>query len=88
MQHQILQAETMHPDEVPQKEKKEAAAEQLSKALDYFTSQKYHECLMIMQELDKHYRLNPRYKAYLVFVIIMSGIISKRRSISQRPFLS
>ena len=65
MQHQILQAETMHPDEVPQKEKKEAAAEQLSKALDYFTSQKYHECLMIMQELDKHYRLNPRYKAYL-----------------------
>lgn len=65
MQHQILQAETMHPDEVPQKEKKEAAAEQLSKALDYFTSQKYHECLMIMQELDKHYQLNPRYKAYL-----------------------
>lgn len=65
MQHQILQAETMHPDEVPQKEKKEAAAEQLSKALDYFISQKYHECLIIMQELDKHYRLNPRYKAYL-----------------------
>lgn len=65
LQNQILQSETMLQDEVPQKEKKEAAAEQLSKALDYFTSQKYHECLMIMQELDKHYRLNPRYKAYL-----------------------
>lgn len=44
---------------------KKEAAEQLGKALDYFTSQKYHECLMIMQELDRHYRLNPRYKAYL-----------------------
>lgn len=65
LQNQILQSETMLQDEVPQKEKKEAAAEQLSKALDYFTSQKYHECLMIMQELDKQYRLNPRYKAYL-----------------------
>ena len=65
VQNQFFGSETMHPDEVPQKEKKEAAAEQLSKALDYFTSQKYHECLMIMQELDKHYRLNPRYKAYL-----------------------
>ena len=66
VQNQFFWSETMHhPDEVPQKEKKEAAAEQLSKALDYFTSQKYHECLMIMQELDKHYRLNPRYKAYL-----------------------
>lgn len=65
VQNQILQSETVSQDEVPQKEKKEVAAEQLSKALDYFTSQKYHECLMIMQELDKHYRLNPRYKAYL-----------------------
>ena len=65
VQNQILQSETVSQDEVPQKEKKEAAAEQLSKALDYFTSQKYHECLMIMQELDKQYRLNPRYKAYL-----------------------
>ena len=44
---------------------KKEAAEQLSKALDYFASQKYHECLMILQELDKYYRLNPRYKAYL-----------------------
>lgn len=47
-----------------QQEKKDAT-EQLGKALEYFTSQKYHECLMIMQELDKQYRLNPRYKAYL-----------------------
>ena len=44
---------------------KKEAADQLGKALDYFVSKKYHECLIIMQELDRHYRLNPRYKAYL-----------------------
>ena len=46
-------------------QQKKQDIEQLGKALEYFTSQKYHECLMIMQDLDKHYRLNPRYKAYL-----------------------
>lgn len=40
-------------------------AELLGKALEYFASQKYHECLFILQGLDLHYRLNPRYKAYL-----------------------
>lgn len=44
---------------------RKAAAEQLAKALDYFTSQKYHECLIILQPLDRQYRLNPRYRAYL-----------------------
>lgn len=53
-----------HSPMFAQQEKREDA-ERLGKALEYFTSQKYHECLMIMQELDKHYRLNPRYKAYL-----------------------
>lgn len=40
-------------------------AEQLAKALDYFTSRKYHECLLILQPLNERYKLNPRYKAYL-----------------------
>jgi len=44
---------------------RKAAAEQLAKALDYFTSQKYHECLILLQPLDRQYRLNPRYRAYL-----------------------
>ena len=44
---------------------KKEAVDQLGKALDYFVSKKYHECLMIMQELNRHYQLNPRYKAYL-----------------------
>lgn len=46
-------------------QQKKQDVEQLGRALEYFTSQKYHECLMLMQDLDKHYRLNPRYKAYL-----------------------
>ncbi len=44
---------------------KRGDAEQLGKALEYFTSGKYHESLLILQELGKHYKLNPRYKAYL-----------------------
>lgn len=46
-------------------QQKNQDVEQLGKALEYFTSQKYHECLLILQDLGKHYRLNPRYKAYL-----------------------
>ena len=44
---------------------RKADAEQLAKALDYFSSQKYHECLIILQPLDQRYRLNPRYRACL-----------------------
>ena len=40
-------------------------SEDLGKALDYFTSQKYHEALLIFQRLDKDYQLNPRFKAYI-----------------------
>ncbi len=48
-----------------QAQQKRQDVEVLGKALEYFTSQKYHECLLLMQYLDQHYRLNPRYKAYL-----------------------
>lgn len=37
----------------------------LARALDYFVSMKYHECQILLERLDKTYRLNPRYKAYL-----------------------
>ena len=39
-------------------------AEQLARALDYF-SEKFHECLMLLQPLNRRYKLNPRYRAYL-----------------------
>lgn len=40
-------------------------AEQLARALDYFSSEKFHECLILLQPLNKRYKLNPRYRAYL-----------------------
>ena len=40
-------------------------AEQLARALDYFSSEKFHECLVLLQPLNRRYKLNPRYRAYL-----------------------
>lgn len=44
---------------------KKADAEQLARALDYFASEKFHECLVLLQPLNRRYKLNPRYRAYL-----------------------
>ena len=44
---------------------RKADAEQLARALDYFASEKFHECLVLLQPLDGRYKLNPRYRAYL-----------------------
>ena len=40
-------------------------AELLGRALDYFQGGKYHEALLIFDRLDKQYRLNPRFRAYI-----------------------
>ena len=40
-------------------------AELLARALDYFASEKFHECLVLLQPLNRRYKLNPRYRAYL-----------------------
>lgn len=37
----------------------------LGMALDYFAGGKYHEALMMFMKLDKKYKLNPRFKAYI-----------------------
>ena len=47
------------------KSDKKADAELLAKALDYFSSEKFHECLILLQPLNRRYKLNPRYRAYL-----------------------
>ena len=39
--------------------------ERLGMALEYFTAGKYHESLLLFQKLDKSYRLNDRFKAYI-----------------------
>lgn len=40
-------------------------AERLGMALEYFSSGKYHEALLLFDKLDKKYRLNPRYMAFI-----------------------
>ena len=44
---------------------RKADAEQLARALDYFSSEKFHGCLVLLQPLNRRYKLNPRYRAYL-----------------------
>lgn len=39
--------------------------ELLGRALEYFKCGKYHESLLLFQQLDKRYQLNDRYKAYI-----------------------
>lgn len=50
---------------IPATAQKSKDAEELGKALEYFTSAKYHEALLIFQRLDKAYQLNDRFKAYI-----------------------
>lgn len=51
---QCLPAQTKHED-----------TEKLGMALDYFSSGKYHEALLLFQKLDKKYKLNARFRAYI-----------------------
>ena len=37
----------------------------LDKAVAYFNSEKYHEALLIFQQLDNRYKLNDRFRAYI-----------------------
>jgi tetratricopeptide (TPR) repeat protein len=39
--------------------------ERLGRALEYFSSGKYHECMLILSDLDEHYELNSRFRAFL-----------------------
>ena len=50
-----------------QRRQKSEDAEQLGRAMEYFSSGKYHEALLLFQKLDDEYELNPRFKAYSHF---------------------
>ena len=43
----------------------ERESEKLGKAIEYFGGQKYHEALILFENLAKKYRLNPRFYAYM-----------------------
>lgn len=49
----------------PIKAQKLSDSDQLGMALEYFQGRKYHEALNIFQRLDKQYKLNPRFRAYI-----------------------
>ena len=38
---------------------------QLTKAIEYFQSGKYHEALLLFLRLDNAYKLNPRFQGYI-----------------------
>lgn len=40
-------------------------SERLGMALEYFSNGKYHEALLLLEDIDKHYELNPRFHAYM-----------------------
>ena len=46
-------------------QQKHADTEKLGMALEYFASGKYHEALLLFQRLDKAYKLNARFRAYI-----------------------
>ena len=49
----------------PRQRQKSEASEQLGMAIEYFSSGKYHEALLLFTRLDKQYNLNPRFHAYM-----------------------
>ena len=50
---------------------KNTDTEKLERAIEYFQGEKFHEALLLLQELNNHYALNPRFKAYMgVFIMI------------------
>lgn len=53
------------PFAVDAQRQKSAESEELGKALEYFSSGKYHEALILFGKLDKKFNLNPRFKAYI-----------------------
>lgn len=48
-----------------QTQRKHEDTEKLGMALEYFTSGKYHEALLLFRKLDKDYKLNARFRAYI-----------------------
>lgn len=51
-----------------------SSQEQLTKALEYFQGGKYHEAILCFTKLQKRYRLNPRFKAYLGMCYYKEGM--------------
>lgn len=53
----------VHP--APINDRNISDTQKLGMALDYLTANKYHEALILLVQLDKKYKLNYRFKAYI-----------------------
>ena len=51
-----------------------SSQEQLTKALEYFQGGKYHEAILCSTKLQKRYKLNPRFLAYLGMCYYKEGM--------------
>ena len=51
-----------------------SSQEQLTKALEYFQGGKYHEAILCFAKLQKRYKLNPRFLAYLGMCYYKEGM--------------
>lgn len=51
-----------------------SSQEQLTKALEYFQGGKYHEAILCFTKLQKRYKLNPRFLAYLGMCYYKEGM--------------
>lgn len=64
-QQSIQNTQKRQQNNKQQQQHKSHDSEQLGKALEYFSGNKYHEALNIFEELDKKYKLNDRFRAYM-----------------------
>ena len=55
----------------------QADKEQLGRAIEYFQTAKYHECMLILARLDSVYTINPRFRAFLGVCYYYEGQYTK-----------
>lgn len=55
----------------------QADKEQLGRAIEYFQTAKYHECMLILARLDSAYTINPRFRAFLGVCYYYEGQYAK-----------
>ena len=65
MKHLLIVLLLLLPPAQTAQAQRHADTELLGRALDYFTAGKYHEALLLFQPLDKSYKLNARFRAYI-----------------------
>lgn len=61
----------------PKAAAQQADKELLGRAIEYFQTEKYHECMLLLSRLDGQYTLNPRFRAFLGVCYYYEGTYAK-----------